>query len=258
MKIIFNGILLEANDPAIQVSPFSASIVFGQSVFETFKIVTGSPPATIKQHWERLFKSAQILQFAVPNSFNQSQLDTALMQLLRVLDLSHNYRVKVLVCTDFWWMKAERLLPISQKIYSQGVRVTDRIETRILPAAKAASPLYPLDAHLHSVQGVFETFYFSPAGFLLEASMSNVIAVIDQQLITPEAGVLPGITVREVLKTAQSFGFKTAFKNIARAELKQASEIFLTNSIKGLVPVKSWNDWERKSTEVYDRLKDEC
>lgn len=255
MKIIFNGLLREAGDPAIQVSPFCNAIMFGQSVFETFRTVNGRPPSTLNQHWERLFKSAQILQLVFPNSLNQSQLDTALRQLLSTLDLSKDYRLKVLVSADFWWIKAEILGTISPEIYSQGVKVIDRIETRVLPEAKAVSPLYPLDAKDHSIQEVFETLYFTPAGFLLEGSVSSVIAVIKNQLISPETGVLPGITVREVFKMAQIVGLKVAFRNIKRPELEQASEIFLTNSIKGLVPVKNWNNWQRKSTAVYEALK---
>ncbi|NCP67008.1 aminotransferase class IV [bacterium] len=255
MKVIFNGELKESGDPSIYVSPFGPALEFGQSVFETFKVTAGRPPASIKEHWERLFKSAQILEFQVPPSLKQQTLDSGLAQLISTLDLKHEYRCKVLVCADFWWIKAMPLLPFPERHYIEGVVVNEAVVQRILPEAKAASPLYSLYASQHSNDGIFETLYFSSENQLLEGSVSNVIAVIDNVLVTPNQKVLPGITVREVLKKAQSVGLKTEFKVVSRGDLMKASEIFLTNSIKGLVPVKAWNNWEKSSSAVYDLLK---
>ncbi len=255
MKVIFNGILKEACDPDLKVSPFGAAIEFGQSVFETFKVTDGRPPATIKQHWERLFQSAQALQFPLPPTVTQKTLDKSLAQLINTLELRVSYRCKILVNADFWWMKMTPLLAVPPEVYSHGVRVDDTVEVRVLPEVKAVSPLYPLYAAQHSASTAFETLYFSPEDFLLEGSVSNVIAVLDGVLVTPSKDVLPGIEVREVLKKAQLLGLKTSFSAITREQLKTATEIFLTNSIKGLVPVNSWKDWQRKSTDVYDQLK---
>jgi branched-subunit amino acid aminotransferase/4-amino-4-deoxychorismate lyase len=255
MKVIFNGELKNASDPLLLISPFGPPIEFGQSVFETFKIESGRPPGVIKQHWERLNKSAEILQFAVPPSLSLKTLDQGLADLISTLDLALDYRCKVLVNAHFWWIKAQPLVPMPAEVYTTGVNVIDRIEHRVLPQAKAASPLYPLDSAVHLLENVFETLYFSEDEFLKEGSVSNVIAVLGGQLVSPMQGVLPGITVREVFKKAQAMGLKTEFRAINKHELKQASEIFLTNAIKGLVPVKSWSQWERRSTEIYEVLK---
>ena len=255
MNVIFNGQLLSSSDPRVQVSPFSNAIEFGQSVFETFRTYNGVLPANLKSHWERLFQSASLLAIQVPNGLNQATLDASVQQLLNALDLDQDYRLKVLLNQDFWWLKAIPLVPVAPEVYEAGVVVDDQIEQRDLCRAKWVSPLYPLYQAYSSQYEVFETLYFSTDDYLLEGSVSNVIAVIRGGLITPMEGVLPGITVRSVLEYASKEGLKVNFTDISRHELKTASEIFLTNAIKGLVPVRSWGKWERAHDEIYQQIK---
>jgi len=92
MKIIFNGQLRDELDPFVQVSPLSAAIQFGESVFETFKIVQGRPPQALKQHWERLFHSLSVLAMNPPSTLNQASLDTVLAVLSNQLSHDINYR----------------------------------------------------------------------------------------------------------------------------------------------------------------------
>jgi len=255
MKIIFNGQLRDELDPFVQVSPLSAAIQFGESVFETFKIVQGRPPQALKQHWERLFHSLSVLAMNPPSTLNQASLDTALAVLSNQLSHDINYRCKVLANTDFWWLKAEPLIEPLPNIYTEGVTVNDAVVLRAFSAAKVASPLYPFYQKQHQTGPYFETLYFDQNNQLLEASVSSVIAVIEGVLVSPNEAVLRGITVRQVLQRAQQKGLKTQFRNLDKSELAQASEIFLTNAIKDLVPVKLWGEWKRTDTLVFDQLK---
>lgn len=255
MKIIFNGQLKDALDPQVQVSPLSAAIQFGESVFETFKLEAGRPPEAIKQHWERLFNSMQLVGITAPAGLNQVSLDLALATLTNQLSHEDAYRCKVLANADFWWLKAEVLVPPSEAIYTEGVVVDEAVVMREFSGAKVASTLYSYYQKQHQAGGYFETLYFDQSEQLLEGSVSNVIAVLEGVLVSPGEGVLPGITVRRVMAAAQAKGLKTEFRSINKAELRQASEIFLTNAIKGLVPVRAWGNWKCSEMMVYDQLK---
>ena len=79
------------------------------------------------------------------------------------------------------------------------------------------------------------------AGFVIEGTMSNVFAVIDDTLITPDlshSGVA-GVMRAEVMRAASTCGLPWREDWITRARLETADELFLTNSIIGVWPIRT-------------------
>ncbi|MCK5120820.1 MAG: D-amino acid aminotransferase [Methylococcales bacterium] len=76
-------------------------------------------------------------------------------------------------------------------------------------------------------------------GYVTEGAASNLFAVIDGVLITPEktAEILPGITREVILELAEQNGFQLCEEIIAVEALKAASEIWVTSSTREIVPV---------------------
>jgi para-aminobenzoate synthetase/4-amino-4-deoxychorismate lyase len=76
-------------------------------------------------------------------------------------------------------------------------------------------------------------------GELLETDRANVFAVMDGVLLTPPADgrLLPGITRAAVLRAAHGHGIRIGRKPLTLDELTQASEVFVTNAVAGVVPV---------------------
>ena len=76
-------------------------------------------------------------------------------------------------------------------------------------------------------------------GELLETDRGNVFAVMDGVLLTPPADgrLLPGITRAAVLRAAHGHGIRIGRKPLTLDELTQASEVFVTNAVAGVVPV---------------------
>jgi len=74
-------------------------------------------------------------------------------------------------------------------------------------------------------------------GDVLETDRANVFAVIDGVLHTPAADgrLLPGITRAAVLRAAACDGITTKEMPISRRQLVEASEVFVTNSVHGVV-----------------------
>lgn len=106
-----------------------------------------------------------------------------------------------------------------------------------------------------NLRGAGEALWFNVHNFLQSGSISNIFLVKDGALLTPptaremqeksiaetipfsRSAVLPGVTRAAVLELAESA--KLAFKPAALTinDLLEADEVFLTNSIMGVMPV---------------------
>lgn len=76
-------------------------------------------------------------------------------------------------------------------------------------------------------------------GYVTEGAASNMFAVIDGVLITPEktSEILPGITREVILELAKKNDFQVAEDIISLDALQTASEIWITSSTREIVPV---------------------
>jgi len=78
-------------------------------------------------------------------------------------------------------------------------------------------------------------------GEVLEASRANVFAVRDGVLLTPPADgrIVPGIARRRTLELARAVGREVCEDRLFLEDLLAADEVFLTNSVRGIEPVRS-------------------
>jgi para-aminobenzoate synthetase / 4-amino-4-deoxychorismate lyase len=78
-------------------------------------------------------------------------------------------------------------------------------------------------------------------GDVLETDRANVFAVIDGVLCTPPADgrLLSGITRAAVLRLAAHDGIPVKEEPLGSRLLPRATEVFITNSVHGIVPVRS-------------------
>ncbi len=82
------------------------------------------------------------------------------------------------------------------------------------------------------------------AGNITEGPGFNVFAVIEGRVITPDRGVLEGITRQTVLEVCAEAGIATETRALPVAEFMAADEVFISTSGGGAVP----------STRVDDRI----
>lgn len=73
---------------------------------------------------------------------------------------------------------------------------------------------------------------------------SNVFAMVEGALVTPSvgAGALPGITRHAVLALGGARGIEVREDVLTRAQLRDATEIFITNSLLEIMPVRRCDD----------------
>ena len=96
-------------------------------------------------------------------------------------------------------------------------------------------------------------------GHVIEGTMSNLFAVTGNTLVTPDltACGVAGIMRSVVLEQAGRLGIATAVKPLPLAEVQQADELFLTNSLIGIWPVIELDNMAWQAGAVTRRLQ-EC
>lgn len=104
--------------------------------------------------------------------------------------------------------------------------------------------------------GADEALMLNNAGEVACAAAANVFWVKGETLFTPalECGVLDGVMRRKVLEAAPGLGLAPVETRASRAEILAAEEIFLTNSLIGVRPVVSLDDYQPGNTRVADAL----
>jgi branched-chain amino acid aminotransferase len=111
---------------------------------------------------------------------------------------------------------------------------------RSLPEVKSTSYVANVVARRRAQEaGADEALLVDPDGQILEGAGTNVFAVVDDVLVTPpvSAGLLDGVTRTVVLGLAAQVGTPTCTRPLSRDELLDASEAFLTSSVREVVPL---------------------
>jgi 4-amino-4-deoxychorismate lyase len=92
--------------------------------------------------------------------------------------------------------------------------------------------------------------------FVIEGTMSNVFMVKNKTLFTPSLDLcgVEGIQRENILMLAKQQGIPFHIKNIDLEEIQQADELFLTNSIIGIWPVKKFENKQWKVGAITRQL----
>lgn len=91
-------------------------------------------------------------------------------------------------------------------------------------------------------RGFETTMLLDHDGNVTEGPGFNVFAVFAGRLMTPDHGVLHGISRRTVLDMAKARGWATEVRALPLTELWQADEVFLSSSGGGVIPVAQIDD----------------
>lgn len=89
-----------------------------------------------------------------------------------------------------------------------------------------------------------EMLHYNEEGHLTEGIYTNVFFVKDNVLYTPaiNCGILPGISRQVILETAKKLDITVKIGYYSSSDISQADEMFLSNALIKLVPVKTCDD----------------
>ena len=92
--------------------------------------------------------------------------------------------------------------------------------------------------------GYEEAILLDDHGHVCEGTGENIYVVRDGEIATPgqHNSILDGITRRSLIQIAQDLGYEVVERNVARAEMYLADEVFLSGTAAELVPVREVDD----------------
>lgn len=211
-----------------------------RSVFTTVKIKNGRP-VFFDDHLSRMLTS--IRAFGIDAHVDRQHLSENCAALIaanqstncamRIIFYAHEGKVHEVLQTRDRELDANK--------YADGFRLmTVRRDPNHGPASgrKTLDFRSNLDALASAREnGCDEVLFFNSAGEAWECSVSNIFAVIDGIAVTPPAtrGVLPGIIRDRLLR--KTTGHSVREEPLPMNTLLGAEEVFVTNSLLGVMPV---------------------
>ncbi len=118
----------------------------------------------------------------------------------------------------------------------------------LVPHSKASGQyLNSVLAKIEAVKsGYEEAILLDDHGHVCEGTGENVFVAKDGVIYTPPqtASILDGISRKSIIQIATDLGIKVVERDIARAELALADEVFLTGTAAELTPMRSIDDIE--------------
>lgn len=114
-------------------------------------------------------------------------------------------------------------------------------------------------------RGYDEVIFFDEMGHLLEGSRTNVFLIFSDKatgsfyLKTPaiNCGLLPGIGREKIFKICKKLRIKIIQDRLSSESIKEAEEIFLVNSVQGIINVNSFPGRKKLKSEKTDLIKEE-
>jgi branched-subunit amino acid aminotransferase/4-amino-4-deoxychorismate lyase len=230
-------------DDGLTINASDRTFEHGLGLFETMR-TWGGRPVFLAKHRARMMKSAAVLRIPIdPDHFPDEKAVARLSeatgdpndQVLRVTASGGSPGAGSVV-----WMKA-RSLPTVKKSF------------RIELGQWSIQPDNPLSCHKSlnfwnrriareslAYSGMDETLGAKAGEGYVEGSVSNVFVIQGGQWFTPSVlgPIIPGLMRRHVIDLARELGIPgRQVSSLDRATIWAADEVFLTNSLMGIMPV---------------------
>jgi branched-chain amino acid aminotransferase len=261
--IWMNGEIVRWEDARVHV--LTHALHYGSGVFEgirAYETERGTAVFRHQDHLARLQRSAELYYMDLP--FTKEKLREATHALIRQNKLRSCYirpiayrgygemglfplntPVEVVIAVWSWGAY------LGEEGQKHGIRAKVASWRRMspdsfIPQAKACGQyLNSILAKIESAHaGYDEALLLDQHGNVSEGSGENVFVVRDGKISTPppSASILEGITSACVKQIAADLGFEVVERDIARGELYQADEVFLTGTAAEVVPVREVDD----------------
>jgi branched-chain amino acid aminotransferase len=239
---------------------------YGVGVFEGVRAYANEDGAAVfrlKDHTARLFRSARILNLALPERFDEACLNRAQLALLERNQLRNAYlrpfvfhggvgglspsirglRVRVVIMSLEW---------SDDGAFSagDGSRQGITLRTSSFTRPSASSQLARAKANANYIGGILareearqlgadDAILLDQNGFVTETSGANLFVVQRDALYTPpRESVLEGITRDTVVTMAKMLGKQVIERRMTRDDLYVGDEVFLTGTAAEVTPVR--------------------
>ena len=237
------------------ISVLDHGFLFGDSIYEVVNTRKNSP-CFLDEHLRRLHRSAKGISLNIPfgDEWFKSQINRTLIEAgniesyIRIvvtrgvgeidIDPSSCQSPCVLI-----FVTPAHIYPL--ELYKKGihlavVNIKRNSRDALNPEIKTGNYLNNVLAKMEAVRlGAHDALMLNPFGQLTESTTSNLFFVQNGCVMTPslDCGILAGITREIVIRIARENGFPLEEGKWPIEILEKADEMFLTGSVKQLMPV---------------------
>jgi branched-chain amino acid aminotransferase len=233
---------------------------YGMGVFEgvrAYKTDKGTAIFRLKEHTDRLFRSAHILGMKMP--FDKATLIEAQKAAVRENNLESGYlRPMAFYGAEAMGISAKTLSThvivaawpwgayLGKEALENGIRVKTssfarhHVNITMCKAKANGNYMNSILAHQEAAaDGYDEALLLDVDGFVAEGSGENVFIVRNGKLYTPDlTSALEGITRDTILQLAAEIGLQIIEKRITRDEVYSADEAFFTGTAAEVTPIR--------------------
>lgn len=268
---ILNGCVANLDEMLLPVN--SSGFLYGDGCFETIRAYKGKL-YLFEEHMTRLFTSLRFFKYKnLEFNYLKEEIARNIKKLQEVKGLiKKDFFVKIVISRDEYKEKlnfktagkiivavfAEEFSGYPREDYEKGVRV-------IISSIRREEKQNNIYRHktLNYLESTFakneaidrearEALFISCKNTVLEGAVSNIFLVLENNVFTPslDFNILPGITRQKILELCLKNNIKAVEKRLALDDLYGADEVFITNSLAEILPVKAIENYEysKKST----------
>lgn len=254
---LINGIVQDS------INVTDRGLQYGDGLFETMAVRNGKILLRDK-HWQRLALGCKKLALNCPNI---KLIEKDIATLCKQNHKEEQFVIKLIVTRGIGQrgyrftkdLAATRILSIHtcpdypEEYSTTGVLVrycnTTLSENKALAGIKHLNRLEQVLARNEWDDDFQEGLMLNAKGHVVDGTMSNLFVVKDNQLLTPDLSIsgVAGVMRETVIELAQKLQITVKEKIILPADIEKADEVFLTNSLFGIWPVKMLDKIQFKS-----------
>ena len=251
--VYLNGEFIPLSEAKVPV--LDRGFIFGDGIYEVIPVY-GKRLFRLDEHLDRLNNSLDATR--IPNPYPESEWKKILSQIVMksesedqsiylqvtrgVAKRDHAFPDKI---TPTVFMMSSPLIVTSKEMFNKGIAVITLDDIRWQYCNIKAITLLPniLLRQTAIDEGAQEAILVRD-GEVTEGSASNIFIVIDGVIKTPpkSSRLLPGVTRDLIVELAKDNNMKCVEANFSRTELEAADEIWLTSSMKEVMPIVKLND----------------
>lgn len=227
---------------------------FADGVYEVVRFYNGRP-FTLREHMQRLERSAHSIQLAIPLQLQQLEQEIrtliarsgfaeGMVYLQLTRGESHRAHAFPDVSKPTLFFYTRRVVEPWQPGEGQGVSLVSVTDERWSRCDIKSLALLPnVLAKQHAVSTGHDEAVFIHVGTVTECCASNIFMVGGGKVLTHPAGtkVLPGITRLVLKRIATQLGIEFVEEAVSLEQAVQSEEVFITSTTRELNWAKSWD-----------------
>lgn len=259
MKIKFallDGKIVPEDKPHLAL--LDSAYLYGIGAFETLRVVAGRA-LFVEGHLQRLSHTLRFLH--LPLVLKPQTLRKGAEKLLKANGLKDAY-LRLMVSGEeqhlgtgggtqamsplHWSLLVRPFFGYPSHLYQQGARLvlirSVRNDPQPMAQAKVTNYLTKMIARRECAKRkADEGILLNAEGKLVECTSSNLFVVKNGRLITPPLtdGLMPGVTRKVLFQLCRKLKIPFAQKSLWPTDLKKADEVFITSTLKDILPIRS-------------------